>query len=411
VSTIASGTASDTVDDLAGSSSAALRATRPIVLENLDAADRALFAPSHGDFAFPVAERLIVALYTAALHEDMPALRRYAERASALGVAREIEDETIALAERQLAHGPYGRYPEGGPLEAESVDGLDAVVPRESVFGLKLASGLEHAHRVLLHPRDTTAAHVEGLLDSGWTPDQIVILTQVVSVLALQLRVASGLRAIAGAPAEDEPARLDRRDPSPARVEDDPVSGRTPERFTEHVVAWQPWLDAPIVEDGFDWSGTFGNRRASSPSFRLSARDPRISLPLSRIEDDVFGGSEGGLSRGERELGALVVSRLNGCLYCASVHSRSAMKFSGQDAAVRSILRDGVEVDLDPRWNALSDAAVALTSTPIAFGPADAECLRRVGLDDAEILDLVHSVGYFNFANRIMLTLGRPVHR
>ena len=35
--------------------------------------------------------------------------------------------------------------------------------------------------------------------------------------------------------------------------------------------------------------------------------------------------------------------------------------------------------------------------------------LRDVGLTDAEILDLMHSVAIFAWANRLMLNLGEPV--
>ena len=35
--------------------------------------------------------------------------------------------------------------------------------------------------------------------------------------------------------------------------------------------------------------------------------------------------------------------------------------------------------------------------------------LREAGVTDAEILDLIHSVAIFAWANRLMLNLGEPV--
>jgi alkylhydroperoxidase family enzyme len=35
--------------------------------------------------------------------------------------------------------------------------------------------------------------------------------------------------------------------------------------------------------------------------------------------------------------------------------------------------------------------------------------LKEAGLDELEILDLVHSVALFAWANRLMLNLGEPV--
>jgi alkylhydroperoxidase family enzyme len=34
--------------------------------------------------------------------------------------------------------------------------------------------------------------------------------------------------------------------------------------------------------------------------------------------------------------------------------------------------------------------------------------LRQAGLDDLEVLDLIHSVAIFAWANRLMLNLGEP---
>jgi alkylhydroperoxidase family enzyme len=34
--------------------------------------------------------------------------------------------------------------------------------------------------------------------------------------------------------------------------------------------------------------------------------------------------------------------------------------------------------------------------------------LRAVGLDDAEIVDVINAAAFFNWANRLMLSLGEP---
>lgn len=47
-------------------------------------------------------------------------------------------------------------------------------------------------------------------------------------------------------------------------------------------------------------------------------------------------------------------------------------------------------------------------STPVAFGHENVEELRSVGLDDAEIVDVINGAAFFNWANRLMLSLGEP---
>lgn len=403
----------DAIDLIAGDAAVPLRDARPVVRTQLQGAHDALFAPAHGDYGFTPAERSVIALYVAALHRDQAAIGYYGARVNELGVAGEIEEAVLSLADESAVPGPFGEYPADTVLAAESVAGPSLSLPLSSVFGLRLARGLEFAHRVLLHPRDTTAEHLTGLREAGWSGDQTVILTQIVAALSFQLRVAIGARALAATYA-GEPGEPDGAQRSPRRGHPSPypgASGDHPRAFTDLIVAWKPWIEVPAQDPhaGFDWVGAFGKRRASSPSFRLSARDPFVSLPLSRLEDDIFADGATGLGRAERELGALTVSRENGCVYCASVHSRATAKFSGRAADVRAVLDDGPRVDLGDPWNVFADAALALTATPVAFTPAQAADLRRAAGDPEAALDFVHSVGYFNFANRIMLALGEPV--
>jgi len=63
------------------------------------------------------------------------------------------------------------------------------------------------------------------------------------------------------------------------------------------------------------------------------------------------------------------------------VHARHSITYSKRQEAVQSLLDTGVNADLGERWNAIIAASVALTATPIAFGPAHvapaAEPVRR----------------------------------
>jgi uncharacterized peroxidase-related enzyme len=47
-------------------------------------------------------------------------------------------------------------------------------------------------------------------------------------------------------------------------------------------------------------------------------------------------------------------------------------------------------------------------SQPIAFASEHVERLRRAGLDDLAIADVIHAAAFFNWANRLMLSLGEP---
>ena len=63
---------------------------------------------------------------------------------------------------------------------------------------------------------------------------------------------------------------------------------------------------------------------------------------------------------------------------------------------------------LDPRWDAVIAASAAITATPATFDGTHIAALREAGLDDAEIVDVINAASFFNWANRLMLSLGEP---
>lgn len=68
-----------------------------------------------------------------------------------------------------------------------------------------------------------------------------------------------------------------------------------------------------------------------------------------------------------------------------------------------------MNTDLGERWNAIVAASEALTRTPIAFSEEHVTRLRDAGLTDTEIVDVIQSASFFNWANRLMLSVGRAV--
>ncbi|WP_062013051.1 alkylhydroperoxidase domain protein [Aureimonas sp. AU4] len=185
---------------------------------------------------------------------------------------------------------------------------------------------------------------------------------------------------------------------------------REPSRFTQDELNWLPAL-APLKLDELTdrhYEGLSEKSRAQSPYFRLLARDPEVLGARTRTDKDIFYNADGGLPRAERELAATAVSRVNGCIFCASVHARFATRHSGRREDIDRLLEEGVSVDLDPRWNAVIAAAEHLTRTPTDFGVNAVVSLRQVGLRDDEVADLVFASAFFNWANRLMLSLGEP---
>jgi len=180
--------------------------------------------------------------------------------------------------------------------------------------------------------------------------------------------------------------------------------------FTRDMLDWLPWIEPMAEQDMTErhLASLVDASRVKSPYFRLLARDPDVLEARTRTDKDIFYNPKAGLPRAERELAAAATSRLNGCIYCASVHARFAATYSKRVDDVQRLLDEGVGAKLDARWEAIVAASVALTALPIAFGPQHIERLRAVGLDDAAIADLIGAASFFNWANRLMLSLGEP---
>lgn len=183
-----------------------------------------------------------------------------------------------------------------------------------------------------------------------------------------------------------------------------------PEEFTQEILGWVSWLE-PVAEADLteeQYEAMIQRGRAKQEYFRLLAHDPAVLLHRTRADFDIFFNKAAGLPRADREIAAAAASRLNGCVYCASVHARFASHHAKRTDDVQRLLDDGVSARTDARWDAIVDATVELTRTPSAFDESTVDALAEAGLGDDEVYDVILSGGFFNWANRLMLTLGEP---
>jgi uncharacterized peroxidase-related enzyme len=154
--------------------------------------------------------------------------------------------------------------------------------------------------------------------------------------------------------------------------------------------------------------------KATAPSgkpsdyFRLLAHDAPVLRERTQLFNAIMYG-RGGASRAERELAAVATSRVNGCVYCASVHARLFNQLTKDTATIQRIFDDGVGAEIGARERAVVDYAVKLTHDPAGVTAADLEPLRALGASDAEILDITHAAAIFGWANRLLETLGEPI--
>ena len=191
----------DVIDALAGiARGSALDAARNRRLQartHAQASYDALFHPADPG-SMSVTERFAVAAFVAGLLGDAGAQGFYGAGSGSSGAPSAVPDATAAAAAGAPLHGPYGSYPTG-PLTREDAPGPTYRVPDaiRSTLGPRLAAAFEHAHMLVLHPRDAAPEHLQRLLGAGWDTPGIVTLSQLVAFLSYQVRVAAGLRTLA----------------------------------------------------------------------------------------------------------------------------------------------------------------------------------------------------------------------
>jgi len=122
--------------------------------------------------------------------------------------------------------------------------------------------------------------------------------------------------------------------------------------------------------------------------------------------DSLFDPGRGQMPMVERELLALVVSAENGCAYCQTHHTKGLAHELGDAIRARRIAAGHDHVpDLSPRQRALADLAVKITRDPSTVTDADMEGLRELGLDDSEILEVIETIAFFNYTNRVAISI------
>ena len=183
-------------------------------------------------------------------------------------------------------------------------------------------------------------------------------------------------------------------------------------RFTLEPVEWRPWLPPVDVETATKEQLAAidvapGGSRSSPYVLTLLHDLPSLSERSPLFNSAIY--APQGLPRAERELATVIASMVNGCIYCASVHARRFADLTKRPEIIQALFDEGLGARLEPRLRAIADFAEKLSRAPQEMTTSDLAPLRRVGLDELQILDLVHATAMFANANRLMQTLGESL--
>lgn len=183
-------------------------------------------------------------------------------------------------------------------------------------------------------------------------------------------------------------------------------------RFKVKALSWSPYIEpvdvATATEEQLAAMQVTPSNTKVSPYVRTLAHDPESYVARTKLFNAIMY-AKGGLDRAERELGALVASAVNRCVYCASVHARRYVELSNRDEVVEEIYVRGLDGSFDEKTKAIVDFCKTLSQTPSHVTKEQIQKLREHGMSKSEIVDLIHSAAIFGWANRLMHTLGHSV--
>lgn len=112
------------------------------------------------------------------------------------------------------------------------------------------------------------------------------------------------------------------------------------------------------------------------------------------------------LSNIDKEMIGLVVSSTNSCNYCLTSHSDVLRGLTKNPVWVDQLTYNYRSAKLTEKQRALCDYAYRATKNVAELTTDEVDQLRAVGFNDQEILEAAFVVGFFNYTNRWVSTIG-----
>lgn len=112
------------------------------------------------------------------------------------------------------------------------------------------------------------------------------------------------------------------------------------------------------------------------------------------------------LNLADKEMIGLVVSSTNCCNYCLTTHSDALRALTKDPVWVDTLTYNYRSAKLTEKQRALCDYAFRATKYPDEITTKEVDLLREAGFNDHEILEAAFVVGFFNYTNRWVSTIG-----
>ena len=252
------------------------------------------------------------------------------------------------------------------------------------------------------------------LTKAGWSVPEIVSLAQIMGYVSYQARMMIGLLAIGSLGSSNAASKEPETDTGFVHPAHLPPPGQRLDinGYTNATLGWKSWLPIQDIDTLTDKQAavldTSHPTARESDYYMLLVRSAELLEQRSLVYNAIMY-APGGAARHERELASAAVSRINGCVYCTSVHAQRFEQLAKRNDVIAQIFEEPRNAGTTPRERAIIQAAIALTEDPAGFGAHSLQDLTAQGLTSEEIRDILCSVAIFAWANRLMMNLGEHV--
>lgn len=140
--------------------------------------------------------------------------------------------------------------------------------------------------------------------------------------------------------------------------------------------------------------------------FKILPLNPNQYVGFLNFKNSLFDPDTCYLSNIDKEMIGIVVSSVNCCSYCLTSHGDILRGYTKDPQWVDKLSYNYRSAKLSSKQRALCDYAWFATTHPNEIDAAQVEGLRSVGFNDHEILEAAFVVGFFNYTNRWVSTIG-----
>ncbi len=116
--------------------------------------------------------------------------------------------------------------------------------------------------------------------------------------------------------------------------------------------------------------------------------------------------SKSNLTREEKEILAVVVSKNNNCDYCVNHHAEAVNHYWKNTERLNNFISTLDDDSFSEKFRLAVKHAANLTTNPSTVTKSEIDELKNRGWSDEDILAINLIISYFNFVNRIALGLG-----